>query len=205
MAPLNALSVLDRPVGDLLLKGVKIDTAMQTLRDRTGANIVVQWEDLGCIGTKIDRQTTVNISLFDASLHTALQTMLRSVDDELDFGITDGGTIVITARGHAPRTLFIHDIRDMAPQLQMLPPAAAGIAGGIVPVNLFPMSTVSAEQEDLVANVGSSLSTPMRRGWDECVLAGRWLVIQTPENHRQLRQILHQMRAIDKAKRKESP
>jgi len=98
--PLDVTPILNRPIGDLLLKDVEFATALETLRQRTQANIIVRWTSWEI--SEFCPKRLSAFSIFDASLETSLNAILGGVNGELEFGMSDWGTTSI--RGSpAPR------------------------------------------------------------------------------------------------------
>jgi hypothetical protein len=203
--------ILERRIGDIEFKDVEFKTAIETLERRSNADIVVLWQRIKD-DLSITPHNRVNLSLYEASLHTAIHAVLRNVHPHLFFGITDRGTIVITSDDRsAPRMLAGYDIRDIAPNRVRLPtpppppppPASSGggIGGGGGGGGVFsgpsPPITVSAKQMKLVHELRDlRILSPFDDRYETIhgLFSGRLFVRETPEDHRRLRAMLRQIR-----------
>jgi len=199
--PFDPSSILNRRVGDFSVRQVELKEVMDTLRSRTKTSISVDWNDLATLG--ISPGSRVSLFLFDASLQTGIHATLQSLDPRLDFGISDGGTLLITARPlRLPRSLIVYDVRDLAPQRS--PAVARSLigrgGGGGGTVFGFDDRVESEEQAALVETISAAMhpagESNLRFGPIALPFAGRWIVMESPDRHRQLQEILRQLRAI---------
>ena len=92
--PVN--SKLDAMIDEVQLDPMRLDDAIEILRAKTGANIVVHWEVLS--GSGIEPSRVVSLELKSVPLKTALCHLLESISTEVTFTAGDDGVIVVSSR-----------------------------------------------------------------------------------------------------------
>lgn len=110
--PATRPTILGLTLADLQFKSVPLEAAIEELRDRTHANIVVEWKQLEAAG--VEPTAPVRVRLWDVTLDKALRIVLDDVDQNLGFQ-EQGGIITISTRERlASKTVIqIYDIRPL--------------------------------------------------------------------------------------------
>lgn len=164
-------------IPELNLDPATLGSAIDALRKATGANLWVGWDDLAEDGIK--RNAPLSLRLRRMTLRQALTAVLGAVGGEgpAGFQLRDHLIIIATAytlREHAA-VLRAYDIRDL-------------------------MTNADPEAERLVNTMEKSVDPDSWRVnggtiGNIRVFAGRLVVWQTPENHRQLAAFLKTLRS----------
>jgi len=96
--PPDPRPILDRRVGDLKLRDVDLETAIEALRRRAKVNVIIRWPEIGDEPhIAVASRERFSVALYDATVETALCGILHSVDARLAYGLTEGGTIIVTS------------------------------------------------------------------------------------------------------------
>ncbi|HWE95518.1 MAG TPA: hypothetical protein VG269_16250 [Tepidisphaeraceae bacterium] len=189
---------LDFVLADLRLGQVSFGQAVNALRDRSGANLFVNWARLAQAGITPDLK--VELSLHDVTLRQAVVKLVESVhvaDAASAWGVRDGIITVSTPEDLGPEPLVtrfyaVEDILD-ASVVRAFPPK---LRPADTPVDL------AGREKLLVSIVVGALwterspLTPERQGpeaWVQ-VWSGRLVVTAPRDNHRVVRELLRQFR-----------
>jgi len=173
-----AQAILDSRLPEVRLDQTGFNDAIQFIRDVTSANITVNWKAIESAG--IPENAPVSARLRDVKLSTALTTILNNVSggDSLSYEIEDGVLTISTVEDLANHTVItVYDIRDL-------------------------LSTAGDEKqrEHLATQFMDLIKDTLQRGiWDGNAgaikhLAGQLIINASRENHRQITQLLEQLR-----------
>jgi hypothetical protein len=189
------LAALNREIPEVRFDNVGFGDVVNFLRDLTGANIFVHWRAIEAAG--IDRNAPVTLHLRGVTLATLLKTLMTDLGGgvvPLCYAI-DAGVITITRQDLRPHSVETraYDIRDLIVSLVDL---NSIVHGGKKKLNVTSAQWVHAFIrwiEDTVAaetwcDNGGAIG--LIREW-----AGQLIVTQTPENLRQIEQLIEQIRA----------
>ncbi len=171
---------LNRSVPALKLDQTKLADAISMLRDRTGANIFVNWKSLE--GEGIARDAKITVGLAQMPLRRALDVILIVVTNgerRLGYSIDDG-VITITSLSDMwrDRMTRVYDIRDL------ITGADAQEKGRRVDALV-----------KLLADTIDPSSWKVNSGGAVRELQGQLIVTQTSANHRQILQLIAHLRA----------
>jgi hypothetical protein len=192
--PADPDAELDRVLPDVRLGQLSFGQAVDALRDRSGANLFVNWARLAQVGIKPDLK--VELSLHDVTLRQAVVKLVKAArtgDATPAWGVRDGIITVSTrldlgAESVVTRVYFIKDILDAS--MVRASPAASQPADP------------KGREQVLVATIGARLSAEREQEaavgeahqGSVQVWAGRLVVTGTRENHRIVRELLEQLR-----------
>jgi beta-lactamase regulating signal transducer with metallopeptidase domain len=190
----QAVAQLQRQLPALTFDAVGFSDVIDFLRDVSGMNIFVNWKAVE--EAKVDRNTPVSANLRNIKFSKALNVILDSVGGgQVKLGYTiDEGVLVITTADDLVHHVVtrVYDVRD----LLALPPRNAART------NPAP-ATRPATREDLVDRLSNLIiDTIATSSWKERKgavgtlreLEGQLIIIQTPENHRQISEFLALLR-----------
>ncbi|HTW94779.1 MAG TPA: hypothetical protein VMD30_08305 [Tepidisphaeraceae bacterium] len=158
--------------------------AIDSLRDATRLNIVVDWGALRAAG--IDPTGQVDFQLQNVSYDRVLQTMLQlsGANSQLDYEIRDGIVFISTADSLEQRPVTrVFDIKDLLEP----PMPASGQAGPTGPADNLIKVLESVVAPDSWRDSGGTV------GACQCT-HGELVVLQTPRNQRQVAHFLDQLR-----------
>jgi hypothetical protein len=204
---------LHRVLAEIDFRGTPLDQAVDALRDKTHANINVEWRALEAAG--IDKQTPVHVRLSSLPLDHVLQILLTDVGGgtvKLGYHI-DRGVILVSTDEVLSRTAVarIYDVRDLiemdhrqrAKWGRLLPPDSAG-AAAVAP---SPGGSTGAEPADSYADSVDSLTALITNmvapdSWRDAggtigsirEFGGRLVIITTPEIHDEIIDLLETIR-----------
>jgi hypothetical protein len=180
------------------MRGVRLEDAIDQLRDQTGINLFVDWNRLGSEETP-GRELGVDVDVRGMSLADALTLVLRSAGDGIDWGI-EGGVVVVTAAYNVVRPTRVYDVRDIIDGEVARRVALEG-----------PPATFPAENERRAKVAREECTTRLKdlliasvepKSWNEVggsigsvqELNGRLIITQTWQNHRELEALLDGLR-----------
>jgi hypothetical protein len=188
------------------------------LRDATGANIFVDWNALGEAG--IDRGARVSARLNNVRFSTALDVILSGVSTsnaKVAYEIAGGG-LRIGLKDDLDRASLTRRVYDVGDLLVAVPDSVPAVRTTRPAPATLPTSTGDDWQDDDSQSGDSRQNTPVRFRADELIhlirdtvasdtwredggtlgsieeQGGRLAVTQTPENHRQILNLLAQLR-----------
>jgi hypothetical protein len=184
------------------MKGIRLEDAVDQLREQTGANLFVDWNQLRSDETP-PKELRVDVDVREVSLADALTLVLRSAADGVEWGIEwgiEGTVIVVTDRARVVHPIRVYDVRDIVDGDVARRVALEG-----------PPATVPAENERREKVARAECATRLRdlliasvapESWTEMggsvgsvrELNGRLLIVQTWQNHRQLEALLDGLR-----------
>jgi hypothetical protein len=207
-------------------RAIPFDKAVDQLRSLSGANLVVDWDDLEKVGLGRDLQIDLQVR------HVTLEQTLKSLvgyansgrDVGLDYTVYDGKVVITT--GYAIGTgryayAAVYDVRDIDPappesswngygcfgSAQAPPPASnfaqsKGLFGNMPNPPAAPLGppTRAERDKDLVDFVRETVQPEIWHGQGGSggsvrAFAGRLLVVTTWQNHRQIGDLLSQLRS----------
>jgi hypothetical protein len=189
----------DRKIPEFKLESpTPLDSAIETLRNATHANIVVDWPSLQDAGVK--REAPVRIHLWNVTLNQALRAIIAVADYHglISFEMQDG-MIVVAAREklwRAGRVVRVYDVRPVVEDLLEYrrlhtPATQADHSGAALSADEATNAIVRLIQTTAVSD-GSQ-----RTGTDTDFIrpfAGRLIISQTPENHQKIASLLRALR-----------
>lgn len=192
----KVLAQLDKSLPALQFDAVGFGDVIDFLRDISGANIFVNWKSLEA--AKIDRNSPVSANLRNIKFSKALGIILDSVGGQtkLGYGVEEG-VITISTQGDFDRNVVVrvYDIRDL---IVVIPEFTAGTD------NAKPApATQPVTRERLVQAITKLIiDTVSTDSWKDHggsvgalrELEGQLIITQTPENHKQVVQLLEQIR-----------
>jgi hypothetical protein len=201
-------------IATVRLHDVPLEAAIAQLRSQTGATIDVNWKALQSAG--VSRQTPVSAQLADVELATALRVILNATNRDLQLGVLNGGTIVVN--NTALPSLVVYDLRETIPpplEVSAAPPAIAPIVpAGIGPGGGWsafsgtpppPLIGAPSEAEGGFAETISHFLVVSPAGFRDNpqdarveIWAHRLIVVGSPEMHRDVENILRQVRETDR-------
>lgn len=180
------------------MKGVRLEDAIDRLRDQTGINLFVDWSRLGSEGTA-GRELNVDVDVRGVSLADALTLVLRSAGDGIDWGI-EGGVVVVTAGYTVVRPIRVYDVRDVidgdvAQRVALDGPPATVPAENERRAKVAREEFAARLQDLLIASVApeSWREVGGSIGWVQ-ELNGRLIIVQTWQNHQRLETLLDGLR-----------
>lgn len=210
---------LDEMQPDVNLRDEPLERVIDTLRESSGLNVSVDWEDLRNHG--IERDKPISLRLADVRMRTVLRELLNQAggDVPLSYAIADGVLRVATS-GKLDRDKFVrvYDVRDLIVTIPLfaydaLTPQAASDRSPTEWRNLFgPAAPAGAADEsvggspaqkrnssELVDVIRDNVSPDSWRevgGGDAAIreLNGQLIIYQTSDAHRQVRDLLGQLR-----------
>ncbi|HEY2587910.1 MAG TPA: hypothetical protein VGI81_19355 [Tepidisphaeraceae bacterium] len=203
--PANAYADLNRTIPEFKLdSAVRLEAAIDAVREATHANIVVDWASLEDAGVK--RDAPVHIHLWDVTLDQGLRAIEAVADKEgLISHEPQNGIIVIAARDKLRRGGQVVRVYDVRPILDDLiayrrdrKPATRPARDG---ASVRPDGVPSLDEatEGLVRMIQTTVEPEGWRdqSWNEGFarpFAGRLVITQTPENHRKIAALLRTLR-----------
>ena len=196
-----------------------LETVIERLRQASGANLFVNWRALREAG--VEKTAPISLRLKGLTLGQVLTKVLDDVavtsDALLDFTVHDG-VIVVTSFKDLSRYTFVrsYDVRDVVdeattpvPAFTPAPPSGLWAAPTTNPTPppgsvgvCFQGAPVTPRQErvdELCRLVAETVSPDSWRDAGGTLgivygFGGRLVVLQTSENHRQIRYLLYQLR-----------
>ena len=207
-AEANPHANLEQRIPELNLESATLESAIESIRQSTRANIIVYWNDLAAAG--VHRDAPVKLHLWDVTLDGALGAVLAvSGGSPPGMRAVQDGMIVIAAPERlrdGSNAVHVYDVRDLVesyreeshPSLQSVQSrgpqtAQRADAAGDVPTFQETMDNITRLIEDLVdtdswKDNGGSIGTIRELG-------GRLVIGQTPAAHRQIAALLDTLRA----------
>jgi hypothetical protein len=196
-----------------------LEAVIERLRQASGANLFVIWRALHEAG--VEKTAPVSVNLKGLTLGQVLGKVLDDVAVDsnglLDFTVHDG-VIVVTSIKDLPRYTFVrsYDLRDLVDEATTpapdFPPGANSDQSTAPSTNAtpppgslgvcFPGTPVAPRQErvdEICRLITETVSPDVWRDAGGTLgsvyeFAGRIVVVQTSENHRQIRSLLYQLR-----------
>jgi hypothetical protein len=204
--PATAYVDLNQRIPELKLEAATpLESALETLRDVSHANITVDWGSLQDAGVK--RDAPVRIHLWNVTLSEALRAMIAVVDyHDLVSHEAQNGVIVVAAREklwRAGRVVRVYDVRPIIDDLcgyRGLRTASTQSTGQRdTSGHGGPVPTLDEATEALVRIIQKTVPP---EGWHDKSwsddfarpFAGQLIVTQTPENHRKIADLLRTLR-----------
>lgn len=186
---LSLEDVLTDRTPELRLENVSFEQAVDTIRRQWRVNIEVEWAKLK--GT-IDRDATVNVRLWNVRLSQALSAVLDATaeGDKVNWFARDG-FITITGDNGEPRggIIRVYDVRDLV--------AEAVTYRKAQPRDRASEPTAPAEDQEGEALVELVRGTLYKSAMGYRFWAGRLIVVDTPEAHRRVEELLAGLRAAN--------
>jgi hypothetical protein len=180
--------ILDRQLPEVKFDGTPLKEAIQFLSEVSGARFSVDWDNLESIG--VTRDTPVNVRLRNVMLRKAISTVLADAGShgqgQCHYDETDDGAIAITSQDYFEKTnvvTVIYDVRDVMLARHLATPDDRRVLA-------WAMCTLCMDtgvSDSWVVAAGRT-----GRMW-EC--GGLLIIVQTRENHRQLRHLLDRLRS----------
>jgi hypothetical protein len=183
-------AALSRSIGDLSLHGVPVKQAVDIIRQRSGANIYVNWGQLSA--HNINRDEKIDLSIRNATAQDAIISIVAALNGRtVAWGVREGFIVISSVDNLQTRTLYpvFYAIDDLVKRMH----AANGISGEAAEANLVKelRQAVAPESWDknAPADCDNIVRSPSLRAW-----AGKLLVVQTRPYHRQIERFLAQQR-----------
>ncbi|MDB5331060.1 MAG: hypothetical protein JWP03_2211 [Phycisphaerales bacterium] len=188
---------LDRVLPAISLRRMGLKQALTTLQRISGANIMVQWDNVA--RERITPDTPVDVELFNVTADVALRSILRNADPELDYGVEPDGLIVVTTQFYgAPSSLVVYDLRALTPE--PAPPSANQMTGGGIGAGSAGTSSafgpVPPGHEGLADTIKYLVHGRQIAAW-----GGRLIVFEPPRTQRRVRDILDKLSKVQDARR----
>ncbi|MDB5356768.1 MAG: hypothetical protein JWN24_3221 [Phycisphaerales bacterium] len=198
--------LLEQHIAEVRFDGVSLEKAIDDLRERSKANIVVDWTALKAVG--LERSTLVRIHLWDAPLRLALWTLFtddRGDHPAVDFDIEEN--VLTITNGGSTGYVKVYDVRDLvdaaiarrrAVEATIAQPPVSAPASGYLFANLPSPEQIEEEESAKVANViretvGRKLLYDRLNGTNRA-WCGRLLIRASPMRHGQIENCLKRMR-----------
>jgi len=206
---------LNRKIPELSFDEVGFGEVVDFLRGASGANLFVDWKSLEAAG--ISRNTPVSARMRNISFSKALSVILDAAsggNKKLGFRVEDGVITITTADELSKNvTVRVYDIRDLLvtvpdfiPQVEAAlgpSPAShpAARVGGVTTPQTASTHPASRDElvEQIIALIEDTVATDSWKARGGSVgalreLQGQLIVTQTPENQRELANLLEQLR-----------
>jgi len=201
---------LKKRVGQLDFDEVAFGDIIQYLRDVTGAGIHVKWNSLMPVG--VTEETQVTLHLPDRTLNQVLKLMLEDMGDmsALSFTIEDGVIKISTRDDLRTNTMVrVYDIQDLIIRVPDFVGPRVDVAealgeGGEEASGGFLAEEDEAEEEltrqemidALIESIENSVDPDSWTGAGASIeeQRGSLIIMQTPENHLEIQQLLDNMR-----------
>ncbi|HTW93649.1 MAG TPA: hypothetical protein VMD30_02570, partial [Tepidisphaeraceae bacterium] len=117
----SASYFMDENLSDLKFTDVALESAIDYLRDISGANIVVDWKSLEGVG--VDRESLINVHLRNVSLRKALSIILQEAGNgnQLTY-YWDENVLTITTQEQADTVMYtvVYPVKDLLVSLPNL-------------------------------------------------------------------------------------
>jgi tetratricopeptide (TPR) repeat protein len=213
----NTRHLLDEKIiENSAFNGDSLETALNFVRDATGANMVVLWGAIEAAGIKKDKAVTQPLKHVSAA--QLLRVILEGVSTELEgenrlgYAI-EGGIIKVATKKELKNTTTenVYDIRDLLVQVPTFTDApsfsladALKSSSGGAAASIFDDATAAPDKvsestiiEELTTRIKEHVGT--KAEWDDNLSVisayhGQLLVKTTPENHRSLAKLLENFR-----------
>lgn len=214
----NTRHLLDEKIiENSAFNGDSLETALNFVRDATGANMVVLWGAIEAAGIKKDKAVTQPLKHVSAA--QLLRVILEGVSTELEgenrlgYAI-EGGIIKVATKKELKNTTTenVYDIRDLLVQVPTfadapsfsLSDALRGSSGGGSATSIFDDGAATPDRasdstiiDELTTRIKEHVGT--KAEWDDNLSVisayhGQLLVKTTPENHRALARLLENFR-----------
>jgi hypothetical protein len=185
------------------MRGIRLEDAIDQLRERTGVNLFVDWNQLRS-GETPPQELSINIDVRGVSLADALTLVLRSAGDLsgagdwIEWGI-EGGVVVLTNRDRVVRPIRVYDVRDIIDadvgrRVALDGPPATVPAENERRAKVAREEVVKQLEALLMAAVAPDSWIGLHADSPLNEFGGRLVIVQTWENHRRLEALLDSLR-----------
>jgi hypothetical protein len=183
-------AALSRSIGDLSLHGVPVKQAVDIIRQRSGANIYVNWGQLSA--HNINRDEKIDLSIRNATTQDAIISIVAALNGRtVDWGVRGGFIVISSVDNLQTRTLYpvFYAIDDLVARMH----GANGISREAAEANLVKELRRAVAPgswgKNAPADCEDFVRSPSTRVW-----AGKLLVVQTRPYHRQIELFLAHLR-----------
>lgn len=204
----NPRANLEQKIPELKLESATFESAIDTLREMTHANIVVSWNEL--TAANVDPKAPIKLHLWDTTLGQALNVVFSLASHDVSIGSDVRNNIIFVTttdalhRNGSRLSGRLYDVRDIVDQIlryrrehSSYPTTAPQPATS---ATFVPSSEAEDAIEDITRTLEDHVSPDSWKdngGSDGTIreFAGRLIITQTPENHRKIVSVLRALRA----------